>query len=44
MSRPSAGERREQLIFPLERPPDTDAPIEITERLGGTLRSYRRAA
>ncbi len=33
-----------ELIVPLERPPDTDAPIEATERLGGLLRSYRRAA
>jgi transposase InsO family protein len=33
-----------QLIVPLERPPDTDSPIEATERLGGLLRSYRRTA
>ena len=33
-----------QLIVPLERPPDTGSPIEATERLGGLLRSYRRAA
>ena len=33
-----------QLIVPLERPPDMDSPIEATERLGGLLRSYRRAA
>jgi putative transposase len=33
-----------ELIVPLERPPDTDASIEATERLGGLLRSYRRAA
>lgn len=33
-----------QLIVPLERPPDTDAPVETHERLGGLLRSYRRAA
>ena len=33
-----------ELIIPFERPPDTDAPVEATERLGGLLRSYRRAA
>ncbi len=32
------------LIVPLEQPPDIAAEIEITERLGGLLRSYRRAA
>ena len=31
-------------IVPLDRPPDIDAEIETTERLGGLLRSYRRAA
>ena len=33
-----------ELIVPLEHPPDTSAKIETTERLGGLLRSYRRAA
>jgi putative transposase len=33
-----------ELIVPLERPPDINAEIETTERLGGLLRSYRRAA
>ena len=33
-----------ELIVPLERPPDTSNKIETTERLGGLLRSYRRAA
>ncbi len=33
-----------RLIIPLETPPDTSATIETTERLGGILRSYRRAA
>lgn len=33
-----------RLIIPFERPPDTDAPVVTTERLGGLLRSYRRAA
>ncbi len=33
-----------KLIVPLVRPPDTNANIETTERLGGLLRSYRRAA
>ena len=32
------------LIVPLVRPPDMGAEIETTERLGGLLRSYRRAA
>ena len=32
------------LIVPMVRPPDMDAEIETTERLGGLLRSYRRAA
>jgi putative transposase len=32
------------LIVPMVRPPDVDADIETTERLGGLLRSYRRAA
>ncbi len=33
-----------KLIVPMERPPDINAEIETTERLGGLLRSYRRAA
>ena len=33
-----------ELIMPLDSPPDIDAEIETTERLGGLLRSYRRAA
>jgi hypothetical protein len=33
-----------ELIVPLDRPPDINAKIETTERLGGLLRSYRRAA
>ena len=33
-----------ELIVPLEHPPDVSAKIETTERLGGLLRSYRRAA
>ncbi len=33
-----------ELIVPMDRPPDLDAEIETTERLGGLLRSYRRAA
>ncbi len=33
-----------ELIVPIERPPDIDAEIETTERLGGLLRSYKRAA
>jgi hypothetical protein len=32
------------LIVTLEQPPDINAEIETTERLGGLLRSYRRAA
>ena len=32
------------LIVPVERPPDVNAEIEMTERLGGLLRCYRRAA
>ena len=32
------------LIVPMVRPPNMDAEIETTERLGGLLRSYRRAA
>ena len=32
------------LIVPMVRPPDMDAVIETTERLGGLLRSYLRAA
>ena len=33
-----------ELIVPLEHPPDTRAKIETTVRLGGLLRSYRRVA
>ena len=33
-----------QLIIPLSEPPDVSAPIETTKRLGGMLKSYRRAA
>lgn len=33
-----------ELIVPLESRPDIEAEIETTERLGGLLRSYRRAA
>ena len=33
-----------QLIVPLEKPPDINQPIETTERLGGMLKSYRRVA
>jgi len=33
-----------QLIEPLDSLPDTTEVIEATERLGGLLRSYRRAA
>jgi putative transposase len=33
-----------ELIVPMERPPDMNAEIKTTERLGGLLRSYRRAA
>ena len=33
-----------ELIVPLELPPVVDANIESNERLGGLLRSYRRAA
>jgi len=33
-----------ELIMPLDSPPDIDAEIETTERHGGLLRSYRRAA
>jgi hypothetical protein len=32
------------LIEPLHSLPDTTKVIETTERLGGMLRSYRRAA
>jgi putative transposase len=35
---------RNELIVPMERPPDVSAKIETIERLGGLLRSYRRAA
>ena len=33
-----------QLIIRFEKPPDITKPIETTERLGGMLKSYRRAA
>ena len=33
-----------QLIIPLEKPPDISKPIETTKRLGGLLKSYRRAS
>jgi transposase InsO family protein len=33
-----------ELIVPLEQPPDINAEIKTTEQLGGLLRSYRRAA
>ena len=33
-----------QLITPLENPPDVSKPVQTTERLGGMLKSYRRAA
>jgi hypothetical protein len=33
-----------ELIVPLEPPPDLDAEVKATERLGGLLRPYRRAA
>ena len=33
-----------ELIVPMDPPPELDAEIETTERLGGLLRSYRCAA
>jgi putative transposase len=33
-----------ELIVPMVRPPDMDTEIETTDRLGGLLQSYRRAA
>ncbi len=33
-----------KLIVPLEPPPDVDAEVKTTERLGGLLRTYRRVA
>jgi putative transposase len=33
-----------ELIVPFKEPPALNANIESTERLGGLLRSYRRAA
>ena len=33
-----------ELIVALDSPPDIEAKIETAERLGGLLRSYRRAA
>ena len=32
-----------ELIVPLERPPELETEVKTTERLGGLLRSYRRA-
>ena len=32
------------LIVPMAHPPDVNAELKTTERLGGLLRSYRRAA
>jgi hypothetical protein len=43
LARPHHGLGNE-LIVPMEHPPDMDAKIETTERLGGLLRSYQRAA
>ena len=34
---------KNQLIIPIQRPPDMDAPIETVERLGGMLKHYHRA-
>ena len=33
-----------ELIVPFEAPPNVDAEIKATERLGGLLRAYRRVA
>ena len=33
-----------ELIVPLAHAPDVDTEIKTTERLGGLLRTYRRAA
>ena len=33
-----------KLIIPFDEPPDLDAPIEVTKRLCGLLKSYRRQA
>jgi len=33
-----------ELITPLEKPPDRSGKVECTERLGGILRNYRRVA
>jgi hypothetical protein len=38
------GDLDNEFIVPLDSPPDIDAEIEAIERLGGLLRSYRRAA
>lgn len=35
--------RDNELIVLVDRPPDIDAEIKTTDRLGGLLRSYRRA-
>ena len=42
-SRPHQGLKNE-LIVPFEKPPDPDAKIEVSKRLGGLLKSYHRAA
>ncbi len=41
--RPHQGLENE-LIIPLERPPDMNQPVRITKRLGGLLKSYHRRA
>jgi len=41
--RPNQGLNNE-LIVPLEKPPDSIGRIEVNKRLGGLLKSYRRAA
>ena len=33
-----------ELIVPFERPPPSEGKIEVDKRLGGLLKSYRRAA
>ncbi len=35
---------KNRLIIPMEKPPDITKPIETTQRLGGLLKSYQRAA
>ncbi|MGB0600013.1 MAG: integrase core domain-containing protein [Rubripirellula sp.] len=34
----------DELIVPMDRPPNMDTEVETAERLGGLLRSYQRAA